>query len=138
MTRKPRHLPYSTSPVARTASGRVLALCRPEHEAGVNLTSVPGVAPACLVFTAAELDARLDYYAARAALSRPLFADGPPELPDDGAVRCMGCDAPCPSGKRVDCCGWVSRPLLGYGVHAEVWCPGCWTELGEDSDDAEA
>lgn len=62
---------------SRRHPGRLNGTVRPEHEVphgGVSLTRVGLAAPASAVFTPEELAARLEHYAARAALKLPLFA----------------------------------------------------------------
>lgn len=111
----------------------------PPAQAGpIDAPLIPFVRPAARVFSAEELAARLDRYAARAEARLPLFADGAaePEPVTFGTGRaagkpvlrfaeCYACGARVPA-QSSRLLGWHCRMLAGGQGETESYCPECF------------
>lgn len=101
----------------------------------------PGrISPAALdVFGAECVADRVAYYAARAGLRLPLFADLPAVPREPKKVTCWACAATCNWREFLadGASGWQSRRC---GSEAEVYCPCCfdahgWPGAEDDGDE---
>jgi hypothetical protein len=110
----------------RLKTGRILGTVAADQSAealrcgGLILATVPKFPAAQDVFTAAEMDSRIEAHSARLA-NAPLC----------GRV-CWCCSKPKPRNIGIRVIGWVSREIriTPAVVAVETYCPECFSEWG--------
>jgi len=98
----------------------------------MRLLTTPRVAPAAKVFPPAELAARLDLYAGRAAAGLPVCTGvGEPVPPGKEPVLCWACGRRCENLTWPTKVGWATRDAFGRpGGTVECYCPSCFAAWG--------